>query len=407
MADSAPGSAGTRFYCRLKINASLSVFFACALAVSCSSSSDSFLGFSPSALQEGAAVVTGEQALSESGTATEDTKPEAQSAALQPSSPAAQATDGGEDLTNTETSADEAESKGEQTAAGEAPSPAETKNPPKPRGVFANLFAASGQAANEAAREPASGESVAPTNQAEATGGQEDEARAAAGAETEENKNTPAKRSFLSAFFAPANAKTEATTAEAEQEEADEPEPNVETVSLASRPEAKPSAMWDDPLPGVRSREQLFEISRGSGTDDDSDIDLYEQTGSYEVASAAGLARLAPNGLLKQRESVDVSCFKPQLVRMLKIIERHFGKRVVVTSGYRSPAHNRRVRGARNSMHMQCSAADIQVAGVDRWELARFTRALPSRGGVGTYCHTKSVHVDVGPKRDWNWRCRR
>ena len=30
-----------------------------------------------------------------------------------------------------------------------------------------------------------------------------------------------------------------------------------------------------------------------------------------------------------------------------------------------------------------------------------------SRGGVGTYCHTDSVHVDVGPERDWNWRCRR
>jgi len=26
---------------------------------------------------------------------------------------------------------------------------------------------------------------------------------------------------------------------------------------------------------------------------------------------------------------------------------------------------------------------------------------------VGTYCHTESVHVDVGPERDWNWRCRR
>jgi uncharacterized protein YcbK (DUF882 family) len=32
---------------------------------------------------------------------------------------------------------------------------------------------------------------------------------------------------------------------------------------------------------------------------------------------------------------------------------------------------------------------------------------MPGRGGVGTYCHTNSVHVDVGPERDWNWRCRR
>ena len=32
---------------------------------------------------------------------------------------------------------------------------------------------------------------------------------------------------------------------------------------------------------------------------------------------------------------------------------------------------------------------------------------LLGRGGVGTYCHTNSVHIDIGKKRDWNWRCRR
>jgi uncharacterized protein YcbK (DUF882 family) len=56
---------------------------------------------------------------------------------------------------------------------------------------------------------------------------------------------------------------------------------------------------------------------------------------------------------------------------------------------------------------MNCAAADIQVEGVGKWELARYLRAMPGRGGVGTYCHTDSVHVDVGPERDWNWRCRR
>jgi uncharacterized protein YcbK (DUF882 family) len=90
----------------------------------------------------------------------------------------------------------------------------------------------------------------------------------------------------------------------------------------------------------------------------------------------------------------------------LKQIEGRYGRKLIVTSGYRSPAHNRRARGAKNSQHMYCAAADIQVPGVGKWELAKFARALPGRGGVGTYCHTESVHVDVGPNRDWNWRCR-
>ena len=51
--------------------------------------------------------------------------------------------------------------------------------------------------------------------------------------------------------------------------------------------------------------------------------------------------------------------------------------------------------------------ADIQIKGVSKWELATYLRSLPERGGVGTYCHTASVHIDIGPQRDWNWRCRR
>ena len=125
------------------------------------------------------------------------------------------------------------------------------------------------------------------------------------------------------------------------------------------------------------------------------------------VASAAGLARLAPNGLKTQHSGVDVKCLKPALVKVLKQVESKYGKPVIVTSGYRSPERNRKARGAKNSLHIYCAAADIQVEGVDKWSLASYLRTMPGRGGVGTYCHTKSVHIDIGPRRDWNARCRR
>lgn len=220
----------------------------------------------------------------------------------------------------------------------------------------------------------------------------------------------PKKRGFLSSFFGTAPAAAAAPT------EARKPTPIIE---LASTGPAKPivkaslgggavASSGGNFLPGVR-QEGLFEIKRKSGVDDDSDIDLHEDEGegSVRVASAAGLARLAPNGLLTQTERVDVSCLKPSLVRVLKTVEQHYGRQIVVTSGYRSPAHNRRARGAKNSLHMYCAAADVQVPGISKWELAKFVRTMPGRGGVGTYCHTESVHIDVGPERDWNWRCRR
>lgn len=160
-------------------------------------------------------------------------------------------------------------------------------------------------------------------------------------------------------------------------------------------------------LPGVRA-ESLFEIKRKSGGYDDSDVDLNEADDApVRVASVTGLARLAPNGLKLQTENVDVACLKPQLVRVLKTIESHYGEKLIVTSGYRSPKRNRRARGAKNSLHMYCAAADIQVPGISKWVLAKYLRSMPGRGGVGTYCHTNSVHIDIGPERDWNWRCRR
>ncbi|WP_237684122.1 YcbK family protein [Pseudaminobacter soli (ex Zhang et al. 2022)] len=176
----------------------------------------------------------------------------------------------------------------------------------------------------------------------------------------------------------------------------------------ARKPAALASLGSDNGLPGVRQT-SLFEIKRKSGLDDDSDIDVHEEDeyGPIQVAYSAGLARLAPNGLLKQTETVETACLKPNLVRMLKAIEQRFGRKLIITSGYRSRAHNVRVNGARNSMHMYCAAADIHVPGVSKWDIAQFVRSLPGRGGVGTYCHTNAVHVDVGPERDWNWRCGR
>jgi uncharacterized protein YcbK (DUF882 family) len=229
------------------------------------------------------------------------------------------------------------------------------------------------------------------------------------------------KKSFLSAFFGSTPAKgepAEAAPAAATQREAKAkpvialPDPNEEKrkeeaairfASLGAEDDGIDDGSGDFALPGVR-KTNLFEIKRKSGLDDDSDIDVYEDIGSYQVASAAGLARLAPNGLLKQRETVDTACLKPKLVRMLKQVERHFGKRLVVTSGYRSPAYNKKVRGAEKSQHMYCAAADVQLPGVDKWQLARYVRSLPGRGGVGTYCH-QSIHIDIGPERDWNWKC--
>lgn len=150
-------------------------------------------------------------------------------------------------------------------------------------------------------------------------------------------------------------------------------------------------------LPGVQSNKQLFAL----------DEDEHAEDSAIELASVGSFSRLSPNGLLKQREEVEIACFKPKLVRLLHSIESHYGKPVIVTSGFRSPGNNRRAGGAKNSRHTTCEAADIQIEGISKWDLAKYLRTVPGRGGVGTYCRTRSVHIDVGTERDWHHPCRR
>ena len=119
----------------------------------------------------------------------------------------------------------------------------------------------------------------------------------------------------------------------------------------------------------------------------------------------AGVNIASLSGLVSKRRGTKISCFPPELRMLLNTIAWHYGKEVKIQSGYRSKYHNMRVGGARRSFHMACKAVDIYVPGVNKYKLARYLRSLPGRGGVGTYCNTSSVHIDVGPKRRWHYGC--
>jgi uncharacterized protein YcbK (DUF882 family)/outer membrane murein-binding lipoprotein Lpp len=175
-------------------------------------------------------------------------------------------------------------------------------------------------------------------------------------------------------------------------------------VDPSAIPNMQTAAISDNQLPGVNANAMFPTQNVG---DDEHSEDDDEPAGLMKLASLSGMARVAPNGIWTQTDKVEVRCLRPQLVQMLKNVEGHFQRPVVVTSGFRDVGHNRRAGGVRHSLHTLCAAADIQVEGVSKWALADYLRSIPGRGGVGTYCHTDSVHIDVGGERDWNWRCRR
>jgi uncharacterized protein YcbK (DUF882 family) len=168
-------------------------------------------------------------------------------------------------------------------------------------------------------------------------------------------------------------------------------------------PNMRTAALGDDTLPGV----QVNAMFRTTSGQDDDEHDEEEGEGLMQLASLPAMTRIAPNGLYVQTDRVDVSCLRPELVSIINTVQDHYKRPAIITSGFRDPRRNRRAGGVRHSLHTMCAAVDIQVQGVSKWQLADFLRSLPGRGGVGTYCHTESVHVDIGGERDWNWRCRR
>ena len=83
-----------------------------------------------------------------------------------------------------------------------------------------------------------------------------------------------------------------------------------------------------------------------------------------------------------------------KLVWYLQRIRDRFARPVTITSGYRSPAHNRAVGGATNSLHTKGQAADIYIEGVEPAEIARYAESLGCLG-IGLYTVQRFVHIDT------------
>lgn len=117
-----------------------------------------------------------------------------------------------------------------------------------------------------------------------------------------------------------------------------------------------------------------------------------------------GNRRLAPDFKVRElrcRDGTDTVMVDETLTVVLQCIREHFGKAVVITSGYRTAAHNAAVGGAKSSQHLLGRAADIRVQGVSVEDVAAYTESLmPDWGGVGRYPvkagrATGWVHVDT------------
>lgn len=95
------------------------------------------------------------------------------------------------------------------------------------------------------------------------------------------------------------------------------------------------------------------------------------------------------------------------LCEQLEILRAWIEQPIVIRSGYRTPAHNGRVKGAEHSQHLLAKAADIVVAGFHPQTLAKAIENLirdgrMKQGGLGVY--PGWVHYDIrGTRARWRF----
>ena len=104
------------------------------------------------------------------------------------------------------------------------------------------------------------------------------------------------------------------------------------------------------------------------------------------------------------KDGSDFILLSPELLDVLYRIRLHFNAPVMITSGFRTESHNKKVGGTRDSKHVKGIAADIVVKGVPPSKVADYAEHLmPDKGGIGEY--DTFVHIDVRhEKTRWKGR---
>lgn len=138
-----------------------------------------------------------------------------------------------------------------------------------------------------------------------------------------------------------------------------------------------------------------------------------DDEGAPETVPTVTSGQLSANFSLSEFASHDGAATPQSVIGNLQALARNLealrtaagNKSISVTSGYRSPAHNSAVGGARNSQHKYGRAADINVSGMSPRQVKQLieqliTAGTMQQGGIGLY--SGFVHYDTrGTRARW------
>jgi Uncharacterized protein conserved in bacteria len=94
-----------------------------------------------------------------------------------------------------------------------------------------------------------------------------------------------------------------------------------------------------------------------------------------------------------------------ELAENLEIVRKTVKNPIRINSGYRSPAHNAKIGGAKNSLHLKGMAADIVIYDYDTEEVFATLNTMMQLGQIkkgGLKKYSTFVHYDIrGEIKRW------
>jgi len=115
--------------------------------------------------------------------------------------------------------------------------------------------------------------------------------------------------------------------------------------------------------------------------------------------------KLSTNFSISEFQSKDGSETPPmvilnlrKLAKNIQVLRDYIGKPIKINSGYRSPQHNAKIGGAKNSQHLTGKAVDIRVDGMTPKQLFDIIETLQNKGKMdigGLKAYNSFVHYDI------------
>ena len=95
-------------------------------------------------------------------------------------------------------------------------------------------------------------------------------------------------------------------------------------------------------------------------------------TKNFSLAELTKSQTASREGFSNRPTKAQIAKLKTLCEKVLQPLRDHYGRPVIVTSGYRSPALNRAIGGSTSSQHSHGEAADFTVAGISNLEVCRW-----------------------------------